>query len=98
MHVGIVCHNIFEGAPPKLKETARHLSKVRLKFAQIKLWHVDIPVEEDPLRLHCLPSFFRKTNFEFCLWAQGLGAASGGAPSGSPLFVRATCPGSTETP
>ena len=51
----LVCRNIFVGTPPKLKEAAGHLSKVRLKFAQIKLWHIDISGGEDPVRLpeHC---------------------------------------------
>ena len=64
----LVCRNIFVGTPPKLKEAAGHLSKVRLKFAQIKLWHVDIRGGEDPVRLpeHCRSSF-RKTDFKFCL-------------------------------
>ena len=92
VHEAMVFHNIGMGAPPKLKQTAGHLSKARRKFAQIKLGQVDIPVEKDLFRFRSLPTFFRKTNFEFCLWAQGLRAASGWAPSGSPLFVRATCP------
>ena len=67
MHEAMVFHNIGMGAPPKLKQTAGHLSKARRKFAQIKLvdWQVDIPVEKDLFRFRSLPTFFRKTNFEF---------------------------------
>ena len=67
MHIVMVFHNIGMGAPPKLKQTAGHLSKARRKFAQIKLGQVDIPVEKDLFRFRSLPTFFRKTNFEFCV-------------------------------
>ena len=71
----LVRHDIFAGAPPKLEEAAGHLGQGRLKFVQIKLWQVDVLVEEDPVRLpeQSCRSSFRNTNFKFHLFKFHLG-------------------------
>ena len=62
----LVCHNVFEFALSKLEISTGHLGSVGSngdKFVDVKLWHLDVFVEQDAMGLP------EQCSWLFCLWA-----------------------------